>query len=186
MLVHQKVAEVIQLVPAGRVGRPRKDELVAPPARIGFWGPKFERDVEVLFIEPLLNKLGYGGQNCRRRPTIELATEGINVTIKPNYSFGGPSRISMVLESKLHLHNFREFSLAYRQAKRYGQLLDCRVVVTCALEGVWIFPRVGDEFSEFAHVNWIQLHDKQVFDEVATLIGPKAILTSSTVPVSHW
>ncbi len=178
MLARNHLARVFEILPTRRVGRPTKQES-GPKPEIGFWGPAYERDVEILFIEPLLNKLGYGKGTCLKRPHLNAFCGGENIELVPDYSFGTYQRVGMVLESKYRIHTMSEFKEAYDQVSNYGCLLDCSVVCTASLDGLWVFPRGDSSFDEFIHMSWTELLGDDGFREIAGVIGPAAILGSN-------
>ena len=164
-----------KLFPPYGPGRPPAND-PRPKLQLGFWGPTHERDVEILFIEPLLSKLGFDRGNCKKRPVFIL-DEG---KLVPDYSFGNKHETSMILESKYRVHTRGEFDKGYEQVTRYAQLLGCRVACLASLDGLWVFPSVDGTFSESYHASWERLMTDEGFTEISKVIGPAAILGSTS------
>jgi hypothetical protein len=170
-----------RLFPPYGPGRPPASD-PRPKLKIGFWGPCHERDVEVLFIEPLLSKLGYGPRNCKKRPVYVL-DEG---KLVPDYSFGTKHETSMILESKYRVHTRGEFDKGYEQVVRYAKLLGCRVACLASLDGLWVFPRVDGTFDESHHVSWERVMSTEGFTEISKIVGPAVILASNAQVVLNF
>ena len=164
-----------KLFPPYGPGRPPASD-PRPKLKIGFWGPCHERDVEILFIEPLLSKLGYGRGNCRKRRVYTLDMS----KVVPDYSFGNKHETSMILESKYRVHTRGEFDKGCEQVTRYAQLLGCRVACLASLDGLWIFSRADGAFDESHHVGWERAMSAEGLTEISKVIGPAAILGSTS------
>ena len=174
MLGQHKLAKVYEILPDRKVGRPPADEV--DRLKVGFWGPRYERDVEILFVESLLYSLSYGEGTCWQRPNYKVISGEETVEIIPDYSFGDYNHPAMVLETKYRIHTTSEFFQAHKQVSNYGGLLGCKVVCTASLDGLWIFPKVDGSFEELIHMDWVSVRTESGFQEVSKVIGLEAIV----------
>lgn len=145
-------------------------------------GVTCERDIEYALIEPFLKALGYSRSTCIRKPYYQTA--GKQVGLIPDYAFVPPSdrfranpfEVRMVLEAKFRIRTDNRFKEAYRQVKLYASELKCHTALLAALEGLWIIPSGTGAFNRLAHATWDELHGKELFNQVASLIGPSAMI----------
>ena len=139
-----------------------------------------ERDVEVMLIEPFLKRLGYNESDWIRQMAVKMGRGERNY---PDYAFGaktkrGEESAAMVCESKYQLSAHRDFTEAFYQAKSYALRLRCKVMVTAAKEGVWVFPSEDGNFEikKYIHKSWSELSHPDTFHGLLSLIGRDKVL----------
>ncbi len=108
-----------------------------------------ERDVEEQLVEPLLTRLGYMPSDWMRQMPLRM---GRGERFYPDYAFfpvlaRGEDKAKMVLETKYRITSQRALLETYTQARSYAQRLQAHVIVLAALDGLWVFPKFGNDFD---------------------------------------
>ena len=136
-----------------------------------------ERDVEKLLIEPFLEKLGYTEDDWIRQMSIKMGRGERNY---PDYAFDattkrGEESARMVFEAKYRISTRRELRDAFYQAKSYALRLLAKLVVLCAIDGVWIFEYKRNDFhlEDFVYRKWNELSHPDILHETSLIIGAK-------------
>jgi hypothetical protein len=138
-----------------------------------------ERDVEKFLVEPFLEKLGYTAGDWIRQMSIKMGRGERNY---PDYAFGattkwGEESARMVLEAKYRISTRRELREAFYQAKSYALRLQTKLIVLCAIEGVWVFEykRNDFDFEDFIHSGWSELSHPDTLHRISLIIGKKKV-----------
>lgn len=141
-----------------------------------------ERDVEKLLVEPFLKKLGYTEGDWIRQMSIKMGRGERNY---PDYVFGattkwGEESAKMILEAKYRISTRRGLREAFYQAKSYALRLQAKLVVLCAIDGVWIFQYKEIDFDreDFMHKRWNELSQPDILHEISLIVGRKEVLES--------
>jgi len=138
-----------------------------------------ERDVEKFLVEPFLEKLGYTAGDWIRQMSIKMGRGERNY---PDYAFGamtkwGEESARMVLEAKYRISTRRELREAFYQAKSYALRLQAKLIVLCAIDGVWIFEYKRNDFDleDFVHGSWSELSHPDTLHRISLIIGEKKV-----------
>lgn len=157
-------------------GLPRLAKRPALPVE----GVDCERDVEVLLLEPLLRRLGYEESDWIRQYRVRM---GRGEVVRPDYAFGmegdiGEEHVRMLVEAKHRISSAKDLREAYLQARSYGERLRARLVILCAVEGLWLFGREQGTFSieKFERFDWLGASEGKVLDHLLREIGRDALL----------
>jgi len=152
---------------------PRLESLSYPDST----GINNERDVEKFLVEPFLEKLGYTEDDWIRQMSIKMGRGERNY---PDYAFDattkwGEESARMVLEAKYRISTRRELKEAFYQAKSYALRLQAKLIILCAIDGVWIFEYKRNDFDreDFVHKRWNELSHPDTLHEISLIIGEK-------------
>ena len=107
-----------------------------------------ERDVELVLVEPLLQRLGLQDDWVRQLPV----RMGRGERIYPDYVLGltgtfPEQRVRALVEVKYRAPGDRAWREAFLQAKSYALRLGAKTMVVAAAEGLQLYERRNDDFS---------------------------------------
>jgi hypothetical protein len=157
--------------------------LPAPPAAEEFLNDKLliERDVEQVFMEPLLKRLGFKEKEWIRQFPLRMGRGERNY---PDYVLGGDPRFGeesavALVECKFDIETKKELKEAFVQAKSYALRLQALLFGLAARRGFWIFQCRDDGFSidHFLFKTWNELTHPDILHEISVIIGKRAIET---------
>ncbi len=139
-----------------------------------------EKDIEEKLVEKFFRDLGYTEKNWIRQMPLRM---GRGERIYPDYAFGavakaGEESAPMVLEAKFEIATKRQLRDAFIQARSYAHVLQSRIIVLAAKEGLWVFKRKKNDFSvgDYVYYTWKDLKSTDIVHELRKSIGKKAIL----------
>ncbi|MCK5073658.1 MAG: hypothetical protein KAQ98_09550 [Bacteriovoracaceae bacterium] len=138
-----------------------------------------ERDVEIMLLEPLLEKLGFTENDWIRQFVVRMGRGQRNY---PDYVLGGNPKHGeetavALVECKYHIDRQATLIDAFRQAKSYALRLQSELFVLADKQGVWIFLKRKNEFScdNYHYKNWTELSNPDVLHELSLVIGKRVI-----------
>lgn len=155
--------------------------LPSPPAAEEFLNANLliERDVEQVYLEPLLQRLGFTKKEWIRQFPLRMGRGERNY---PDYVLGGDplsgeeSAVALV-ECKFDIETKKELKEAFLQAKSYALRLQASLFALAARRGFWIFQCRDDGFSidHFLFKTWTELAHPDNLHEISIIIGKRVI-----------
>lgn len=133
-----------------------------------------ERDVEIVLLEPLLERLGYKKEHWQRQMNIKI---GRNERAIPDYVVfpvrtPGKERGEIVFEAKYSIPNNKQLEKDRRQAASYAKQLWSEYAVLVSKEGVWVYSSQSQYELCALKASWTELeNDKNILNEFYHLIG---------------
>lgn len=142
-----------------------------------------EHDVELLLLEPLLDRLGWTREQYVRQLPLHM---GRGNCVYPDYVIlpqltPHSEKGFCVVEAKKTISSTKQLHIDCRQAASYAYRLDASKLMLVAQEGIWLADR-KDDFTQLQSYSWEQLQNNDVFSEINAVIGNhrrKAISTRS-------
>lgn len=135
-----------------------------------------EHDVEVMLLEPMLEKLGYKKEHWCRQMSAKMGRREREI---PDYVIfpihtPGKERGKIVLEAKHTIPNKKQLEDDRRQAASYGKALLSEYVVLVSKEGVYLYSK-DDNFDNLIYnCSWVELQEnKDCFNKLYRYIGYK-------------
>lgn len=133
-----------------------------------------ERDVEVVLLEPLLEKLGYKKEHWCRQMTTKIGRKERAIpdyVVFPVYT-PGKERGKIVLEAKLTITDKKALEEDRRQAASYGKQLLSDYTVLVSKEGIYLYGKADNFESCIFNSTWTKLeNDKDEFNKLYKFIG---------------
>ena len=135
-----------------------------------------ERDVEVMLLEPMLEKLGYKKEHWCRQMVTKMGRKEREIpdyVIFPVYT-PGKERGKIVLEAKHTIPNKKQLEDDRRQAASYGKALLSEYVVLVSKDDIYLYSK-EDHFDDYIFkCSWTELNeDKDCFNKLYKYIGYK-------------
>lgn len=135
-----------------------------------------ERDVEVILLEPMLEKLGYKKEHWCRQMVTKMGRREREIpdyVIFPVYT-PGKERGKIVLEAKHSIPNKKQLETDRRQVASYGKTLLSEYVALVSKEGVYLYSK-DDNFDDCIYnCSWTELKEnKDCFNKLYKYIGYK-------------
>lgn len=148
---------------------------IIKPKSVDLGAVENERDVETKLLEPLLQRLGYSHDTWVRQYPVRMGRGERNY---PDYAIGltgkyGEEVARVLVEAKHRISGRRLLHDAYLQARSYAERLRANTIILCSLEGLWVYPRTGGQFSadRFETFTWAGLSEPGPFDALRQMIG---------------
>ncbi len=138
-----------------------------------------ERDVESRLLEPLLREMGFVDEDWVYQMRVRMGRGERNV---PDYVLGvdstkGEESAVLLIEAKHDVATAKNRKEAFVQGRSYALRMQAVVLAIAARQGLWIFQRRSDGFSEDHYVfkNWRELCHPDVRHEISLIIGKRFV-----------
>ncbi|MEE1076458.1 MAG: hypothetical protein UHY68_04255 [Acutalibacteraceae bacterium] len=135
-----------------------------------------EHDVEVILLEPMLEKLGYKKEHWCRQMVTKMGRREREI---PDYVIfpihtPGKERGKIVLEAKHTIPNNKQLEYDRRQVASYGKALLSEYVVLVSKEGIYLYYKYDNFDNYIYNCSWIELQEnKDCFNKLYRYIGYK-------------
>lgn len=134
-----------------------------------------EKDVEEKLIIPLLQKLGYSGENYRRQYCVPVGNHNRllipDFVIEPREERSHSTAFAIV-EAKLSISNQKELETAKLQVRSYCLQLRTEYALLASREKISVFSKRDDYINCVFQADWDELHsDPDTFAVLDLLIG---------------
>lgn len=131
---------------------------------------KYERDVEMKLLEPILNSMGwYDGKDFIRQLPIHA---GRGHRIFPDYALHYENKpeeenAKVLIEAKLYMKSNQDIEESFLQARSYAQLLSSSVIVLCDKYCLLVYDK-EDSFdrNRYKRYYWKELQSPDIFNEL--------------------
>lgn len=133
-----------------------------------------ERDVEILLLEPLLERLGWKKEQYIRQMPLRM---GRGSTVYPDYVIlpqfmPGHEKGWWIVEAKKSIPSERQRKEGCGQATSYARRLSTDGFLLVAQEGVWVSEK-RDDFNHVDYYSWEALQSPDVFSKLSNIMGNK-------------
>lgn len=131
-----------------------------------------EHDVEIMLLEPLLEKLGWTRENYVRQMPLRMGRGSFvypDYVIMPQFTPGREKGL-WIVEAKRSISTAKQLAIDWGQAASYAQRLCSVGFMLVAQEGVWLAERSND-FQNKVYYKWAQLQSPDVFSQLYAIVG---------------
>jgi hypothetical protein len=134
---------------------------------------KNERDVEVSLIEPFLKRMGYTEDDWVKQLPVRM---GRGKSVFPDYAFltnkQDREKAFMLIETKYHIRNNRDWEEAFLQVRSYGLRLSANVLLIADKDVIRIYEKKGDSFDRTKYMQkyWGELTSSNELKQVKKII----------------
>jgi hypothetical protein len=141
---------------------------------------KNEKDVEEKLLIPLLQKLGYTGNDWTRQLSQKAGRKEKAI---PDFVFLPKGDIHfqnapMIIEAKFDMNSNLERTKTYNQALSYARMMSSGIFGICDKERIIIYKSKNgyfDRFNPTFEKHWQSLNDAETFSKLKKLIGKELI-----------